>query len=510
MNINDILNSPLVQDPWEFITRLHITNKQKRVVQLVPNGEQSAMLLSFLSGKDTLTCKPRQIGSSTITAAYLFWKWYSATDPIDIVLLSYKLKSSKHLFKMFRTFYNNLPAPLRRPLSEDNSTCMRFADTGAGVSAESAAGAGGLRSYTCVAVWMSEFAFSPDPAELMATAVAAVNDGQLIIESTANYYNDALHQEIMKAERGESDWNYLFFRWCDHHGYERALDSDDPYEIGEDEEKIRRRYDLSMEQMYWRHKQIQKLGWEKFRREYPLTIEDAYAQTGDAYFSPRDMQYVNVLKVPPTRELTWAVPHKGDKYAIGVDVSAGVGRDYSVIYILSAITYQPVYVYRDNMTPPSLLAERVANIATAYNNAKVLVESNNHGHVVLHALRFTHGYTNFWCDSDEKDWTTTTKSRTKMYSDMKKDIGSGKLNQLDNILVTELRSLVVDERGIVVVPKQLDSHADNVVALGLAIQCMQSVRLPKRNNMIDQFISNKRTKRTLHNSGAGSASNRRY
>jgi hypothetical protein len=58
---------------------------------------------------------------------------------------------------------------------------------------------------------ISEYAFAPNPEELKATALNALNSGQLIIESTANYFNDALHQEWIKATRGEAAWKQLFF-----------------------------------------------------------------------------------------------------------------------------------------------------------------------------------------------------------------------------------------------------------------------------------------------------------
>ena len=186
----------LIADPVEFISRLFIIGKDGKKIKLIPNQEQLEMLEALLEGEDTLALKGRQIGSSTIVSAYLFWRWYTSQEPSTTAILSHKLNSSKHLLGMYRTFYDNLPSFLQRKLSVDNTTTMKLKDSGASIIAVSAEGKGGLRSFTCSYLHISEYAFAPNPEELKATALSALNDGQLIIETTANHFNDAMHQEI--------------------------------------------------------------------------------------------------------------------------------------------------------------------------------------------------------------------------------------------------------------------------------------------------------------------------
>ena len=50
-------------------------------------------------------------------------------------------------------------------------------------------------------------------------------------------------------------------------------------------------------------------------------------------------------------------------------------------------TNQPVYHYRSNTISPTDFSDVVLRVAQKYNEAKVLCESNNHGHVVLYRLR---------------------------------------------------------------------------------------------------------------------------
>ena len=61
-------------NPFEFIQRLKIVDKSGRVVPLVLNAEQIEIINALEEGRDTLVLKPRQIGSSTVVCAYMFWK----------------------------------------------------------------------------------------------------------------------------------------------------------------------------------------------------------------------------------------------------------------------------------------------------------------------------------------------------------------------------------------------------------------------------------------------------
>ena len=98
-----------MNSPAGFISRLKIKNKAGKIVQLSPNDEQVAVIEALELGKDLIVCKPRQIGSTTIVAAYLFWKAYTSSEPITVALLSHKIDSVRHILRIFKTFYDILP-----------------------------------------------------------------------------------------------------------------------------------------------------------------------------------------------------------------------------------------------------------------------------------------------------------------------------------------------------------------------------------------------------------------
>ena len=503
-NIQDILADPLM-----FISRLKIVNKKGKLQYLKPTEEQIKIVEALTNDEDTIILKPRQIGSSTIICAYFFWCAYTATDPQTYAILSHKLASSKHILDIHKTFYYNLPEKLQKKLAVENSTELRFKDSGAGIVAASSADRGGLRSFSVYKLHISEYAFADNPEELKATAIAALNDGQLVMESTANYYNDALHQEILKTQRGLASWKYIFFPWFQHKKYKQPVPKRIKWEPTDTDEELRSRHDLNDQQLYWRYLQIQKIGLDKFSREYPETLEDAYKQTGNSYFSQKDLEKIEIIKVQGGEDMiVFEDPQPDDRYAIGVDVAAGVNRDYSVVYVISKMTYQPVLIYRSNKITPVNLAQVIVDVSGNYNDALALVESNNYGNVVINELGHL-GFRRFWTDENNKPWTTTLKSKTMMFENLKELIREGYIYNLDNITFAEIRSLQVNEKGNIIIPDNLQSHGDNAVALALCSVCIENVRLPKTTYLPD-WIKQQRSNKKMLQSGARTGLHRRY
>lgn len=455
-------------------------------------SEQIQIIEALACGDDTLILKPRQIGSTTAVAAFFFWKWFTAQSPETYVSLSHKLSSSKHILEIQRRFYEGLPKALLRPLSVSNTTCMTLADSGATLMAASAEGKGGLRSFTATGLHISEFAFVPNADELKATAISALNGGQLCIESTANHFGDPLHREIGLWESEQVDWNFLFFPWTDHAEYSEEPPSGfecDP--------------DLNLEpgQQYWMAKMVGKLGETKFRREYPLTVEDAYAQTDGAWIDLAQVQGLNIIKTEPEGSQL-VRPDRSDSYAIGVDCGAGTGGDASVVAVVSGKSGQLVEIRRSRDTSPVDWATIVAECSAKWNGAKVLVESNGtYGGIIITELK--HMGVKLWKDSDGKDWITNAVTKPKMLNEIKERILSGQLTALDEWTYKELRSFQVDDRGMPYCPRGggLGHHGDSVIALALAVQCLDKVQVDWRPYLPDWIRARKVSDGQMRGSG---------
>jgi hypothetical protein len=480
----------LFADPILFCGKLKIADKKGKLVRLKLNGEQIRVILALASGRDVLILKARQIGSSTAVAAYFFWKWLTATEPETYVVLSHKLASSKHLLDIHRRFYASLPRHLQRPLSVDNTTTLTFADTGATLMAASAEGKGGMRSFTATGLHISEYAFAPDAEELKATAISALNGGQLCIESTANYYGDALHTEIGLSDSGAVEWEFLFFPWTEHGEY---ISENVPLHFIPDADSL-----LSPGQQHWASSMSAKLGAEKFKREFPISVAEAYAQTEGAWCSSEDLKNMTVLELEKSGGVVDAVSIN-DKYAIGVDCGAGVGGDFSTLVVTSVSSGQIVEVRRSNTTPPAEWALQITDASKKWNGAKVLVESNGtFGGIIITELKYAG--VPLWKDIDGKDWVTNAKTKPQMLEELRRQITTGMLHTLDSWTMSELRSFQTDEQGRAFCIPGPYGHGDTVIALALSLQCLKSLSR-NRTPYLPLWVMKRKTQNAFKNCG---------
>jgi len=457
-------------DPERFIRMLWIPDKaSSKRVRFEPNLEQMRLLEEVQNRKRVIVLKPRQIGVSTLLRAYALWEVYKTDDPVKFGVISFHDRSAKHLRKMDNTLLSSLPKLLHRDLSIDNSTTLEFADTEATLCSYTAGSKGGTRSFTLTAAHLSEFAFYDDPGELLAQVTATVGSGQIIIESTANMSGDAFHRLVQGCP--ENGWHLVTFWWWEHERY--RMPAPRKFRLTDEEAVLGERYGLDNEQLYWRRQQIATLGKEKFRREYPACMDDAFFFASSTYFDADDLLAIEALPFTD-RDRVYEEPVESDCYAMGVDVAAGVGSDYSAITIVSLSTHQPVYHYRNNKISPTDFADVVVKMAQKYHNAKVLCESNNHGHVVLYRMRHM-GYKNLWLSYKGMDWITSVKTKLDAYETLREYVGSGMITALDMQVLAELRSLVV-LRVTPEAPKGM--HDDMAMSMALAYRCMRDI--PRR------------------------------
>lgn len=477
----------IMRDPILFIEKLVIKDKRGKLVRLQLTPEQRRIIRSLQTGHNVLVFKPRQIGSSTVVRAFMFWRWYTSKDPVSLGVMSHTDKSAMGMHEMARRFYDNLPKSMKRALRSDTNRTLVLEDTGASLSSWTAGGKGGLRSFSFTSLHISEYSFFTDASELMATAVASLNGGQLVVESTANHYNDPLHLEITKTEAGQADWDLLSFFWWEIGEYRASPPAD--FQRTQEEELLAIRYGLDDDQLQWRRKQVSLLGLPKFRREYPACIEDGFAQVGNAYYTEEDLQHVTPIATEATGEIVLQAVDKHDAYAIGVDTASGRGGDFSVAVVVSKMSCQPVAIYRSNTTDTMSFASKVYHLSKLYNSARVLVEAESYGLSIINELRHL-GCNTLWKDPQTgRDWSTNAKTKLVMHEDLKAAISQGVINILDRVTLGELRALQLDDRGLAPnVPPNYPSHGDSVIALALAWQCLRAVPMPIKSELPDWVL----------------------
>lgn len=89
-------------------------------------------------------------------------------------------------------------------------------------------------------------------------------------------------------------------------------------------------------------------------------------------------------------------PSEGRQYVTIVDTARGVAGDYSafVVFDVSELPYRIVATYRNNMISPLLYPNIVYQLSKHYNNAYILVETNDIGEQIANILQHDLEYEN--------------------------------------------------------------------------------------------------------------------
>ena len=485
------------EDPRDFFKFLQVFDKdQGKIVPFVMNEEQEILLDALLEHNRIVVCKARQIGCSTLIRAYFLWKQYVSIEPDTSVILSYTRDSADHLHSIDKGFYLALPKPLQRKLSKQSSRTLKFKDSGAQLRSFTAGGkAGSTRSFTFSSAHISEFAFFDDQDDLLANVVASVGNGQIVIETTPNGPGDKYHELILGSPA--NDWHVCFFPWYKHKRYQSKSQFHHPNvpDMDRNEEKMMMQLGLSKGQMYWRRTQVTTMGLEKFKREYPSSIDEAF-MSSQTLFYPTDV--VDRIKLIQMKGKIWECDDAiiGDRYYMGVDVALGTGKDYSTIVIISGTTLQPVYIYRDNDILPEHLAEKVWDLYHEYEEPYTIVEADGPGHTVLYRLKEWRVRKLYKSDKG-KDWHTRAENKLKIFDHVRSLLQNEYFEELPKPLWSEMRNCGMNDKGTP--GHQKGGHDDTLMAFCLAQWFAYLQPTPTfsqtRKTMIEKFKSKARARR---------------
>jgi hypothetical protein len=94
-------------------------------------------------------------------------------------------------------------------------------------------------------------------------------------------------------------------------------------------------------------------------------------------------------------------PERNHQYIMTVDVAKGRGQDYSTFNVIDISTrpFEQVAVYRCNTISPILFPNIIYKYAKVYNEAYVIVESNDQGGLVTHGLYYELEYEHIHMES---------------------------------------------------------------------------------------------------------------
>ncbi len=460
-----------------FISQLYVRagdeNKYQPLGTLWPN--QQLVFDIIYEGKSVVIVKARQLGISTIIAASLFTKAFLSADPLVIAILSYKQLSSEHILSFMSLMYEKLPATIKaiHPAKITKSEIL-FLKTGTKIIARSAEEKGGLRSFTCSHLLITEFSIANNPNDLIAAGLAALGKGQLIVEGTADKTGDALQKMFEDATLNRNGYTPVFIPWYSHPLYQLTDDESKDFIPSPHERQLMVKYNLSLNRIAWYSLKCVQFG-EQVHTEYPFTYEDAYTQLIGSYIPSALIDYMHRVSTPKDQVYKILSPQPKQTYVIGVDPSGGGGGDYASIHVLNCRTLEVCATFRSNTTSLNSLADIIAKLSIEYNGAYVNSESNNTCGGYLLASLISLKVPIFKMKG--VPWVTTSKSRVELYEELRKILSEQKIKTLDQFTYLDLRNVQSGDNGFPDKNSLSDGHFDGGDSLSLAIYATSRVPL---------------------------------
>lgn len=298
---------------------IKIVNKLGDQVPFKHNGEQGIINATIqrlrAEGRPprVIVLKARQMGISTNEQGRMIFNTTTKANRTGLIV-AHEAPATAKIFDKARYMYNNLPED-SRPMTRASNARELIFDTPTGytgkdkglnskISIQVAGDVGIGRGDTIYYAHLSEFAFWPspegkEPKKQLAGILQAVpktSETEVVIESTANGFND--FKELWDdAVAGRNEWVPLFFAWHHHQDYRM------PYKDGlleglkpalkEYIEGIRETYNLSKEQIQWyvwTLKNDCNGDWRMMKQENPSSPEEAFISTGNPVFDNEKIQ----------------------------------------------------------------------------------------------------------------------------------------------------------------------------------------------------------------------------
>lgn len=282
--------------------------------------------------------------------------------------------------------------------------------------------ANGLIAHNCSLVYIDEFAFVNDAETFYTSTYPTIVSGEttkVIITSTPNGVGNMFHKIWEGANSGSNSYKPIRVDWWD--------------VPGRDEE--------------WKRKIISDTSELQFRQEFGNT----FLGTSNTLIDTNTLMGLKTeIPVFENNEGTIRVyekPIPDHDYIITVDVAKGRGQDFStfnVIDITDSSQFKQVAVYQSSIISPILFPNIIYKYGNLYNEALIIVESNDSGQVVCNALHYELEYENLYAESMIKRNAIGVNMNRKVKrigcSILKDLVENNRIKIVDNATIREMAS----------------------------------------------------------------------
>lgn len=416
------------RDPIHFIkTHVYIQHPQRGRIKFDTFKFQDDCVTAFEEKRFNVVLKSRQLGLSTICAAYALWLAIFSRNK-NILIIATKLGTAQNFTKKIKFALKNLPKWLLLPTYQHNQREIRFSNGSCITAIPTSEDAG--RSEALSLLIVDEAAFIKNFDEIWTGLYPTISrGGRAIVLSTPNGVGGQYHKIWVQAEAKQSDFNPIKLPWQVHPEQDDA----------------------------WFAKETRGLSKRQIAQEY----ECSFLSSGDTFLQAEIIESLRTSIAMGTRDprdkdvLIWLRPEADKKYVIGCDVARGDGHDFSAFHVLQADTMSVAAEYKGKCKPDKL-AVTLDRVGREYGTALIAVENNSIGYATcskLLELEYPRLYYEHATGREAFDYrplradetpgiTTTSKNRDKMLAKLEELIRNGALHVFSERLYKEFLTFV--------------------------------------------------------------------
>ena len=381
---------------------------------------QEKMFKHFNDNRFSIILACRQSGKSISSVAFLLW--YAIFNPEKVVaILANKGATAQEMLSRITLMLENLPFFLQPGCKALNKRSIEFSNNSRVISA--ATSGSSIRGMSVNLLYLDEFAFVENASEFYTSTYPVISSGKdtkVVITSTANGIGNQFEKIWTGAIQRVNEFKPFRVDWWDVPGRDKK----------------------------WKQETIANTSQLQFDQEFGNT----FFGTGDTLINAETLMG---MRAQPPKKISdgnstfiYKEPQTDHQYVMTVDVSKGRGQDYSTFTLIDISTrpFEQVAVYRNNLISPLLFPDIIYKYAKFYNNAWVVVESNDQGTLVTNGLYNDLEYENLFMESTVKSSRIGIEMNRKVKrigcSGIKDLLEENKLKIVDENTILEISTFV--------------------------------------------------------------------
>ena len=333
--------------------------------------------VDFIMGnRKTILMEGRQQGK-TITAAACILHYSIFNDSKTVAIMANKSTAAREVLSRYQIMYEQLPLWMQQGVKTWNKGDVDL-ENGSRVFT-AATTASGIRGKSVNWLYIDEAAIIPNNVaeEFFTSVYPTISAGEttkILLTSTPLGYNH-FWKFWNEAEKGTNGFKNMFIHYT---------------EIPGRDDK-------------WAEEQLGLLGELKFNQE----VLCEFLGSSNTLINSKTIGSLSSIEPIYTNDGLdiYVNPEKNKYYVLVADVARGIGGDYSAFVVIDVteMPYKVVAKYRHNKIAPMLYPNVIDKVGKDYNNAFVLLESNDIGQQVVDILHSECEYENIFTTIQENN-----------------------------------------------------------------------------------------------------------